>query len=106
MLALAARAQKLIKATLFSPVTSVGSACSNLHARQAFSNTDIIILIVLLLLLLLLQKTRPLLGPSALDPTFGSFYLTRTSFTSRESVSLVKVFRLERIVLVFIVWTQ
>jgi flagellar biogenesis protein FliO len=105
MLALAARAQKLIKATLFSPVTSVGSACSNLHARQAFSNTDIIILIVLLLLLLL-QKTRPLLGPIALDPTFGSFYLTRTSFTSRESVSLVKVFRLERIVLVFIVWTQ
>jgi hypothetical protein len=54
--------QKLIKATLFSPVTSVGSACSNLHARQAFSNTDIIMLIVLLVLLVL-QKTRPLLGP-------------------------------------------
>jgi hypothetical protein len=49
-------------------------------------------------------------GTMALDPTFGSFYLDRISFTLGESVSLVKVFRLfrlERIVLVvFSVWTQ
>ncbi len=55
---------------------------------------------------------RPdLLGPGTMawDPTFGSFYLIRTSFTLGEVISLVKVFRLfglERIVLVFRVWTQ
>jgi hypothetical protein len=40
---------------------------------------------------------------------FRKFYLLKTSFTLEELVSLVKVFRLlrlERIVLVFIVWTQ
>ncbi len=40
---------------------------------------------------------------------FWKFYLNRTHFTLGESVSLVKVFRLfrlERIVLVFRVWTQ
>jgi hypothetical protein len=40
---------------------------------------------------------------------FWKFYLIRTSFTLGELVSLVKVFglfRLERIVLVFTVWTQ
>jgi hypothetical protein len=58
-----------------------------------------------------------LLGPAptetgtniALDPTFGSFYLIRTSLTSSEPVSLMKVFRpfrLEWIVSVFRVWTQ
>ncbi len=36
-------------------------------------------------------------GTIALDPTFGSFYLTRTTFTSGEPVSLVKVFRLFRL---------
>jgi hypothetical protein len=48
-------------------------------------------------------------GTIALDPTFGSFTLIRTSFTLGEPVSLVKVFklfRLEHIVLVFGVWTQ
>jgi hypothetical protein len=30
----------------------------------------------------------------ALDPTFGSFTLLKTSFTLRELVSLVRVFRL------------
>ncbi len=48
-------------------------------------------------------------GTIALDPTFGSFTLLRTSFTLGELVSLVKVFklfRLEQIVLVFRVWTQ
>jgi hypothetical protein len=46
----------------------------------------------------------------ALDPTFGSFYLIKISFTLREPpASLVKVlrlFRLEQIVVVFRVWTQ
>ncbi len=40
---------------------------------------------------------------------FWKFYLIRTDFTSGEPISLVKVFRLfrlERIVLVFRVWTQ
>jgi hypothetical protein len=40
---------------------------------------------------------------------FWKFYLIRTDFTLSEPVSLVKVFRLfrlERIVLVFRVWTQ
>jgi hypothetical protein len=44
----------------------------------------------------------------ALDPTFERFYLIKTSFTSDELVSWVKVFRLFRlewIVLVFRVWT-
>jgi hypothetical protein len=55
------------------------------------------------------MKEGSLLGPApigtgtiALDPTFGSF-------TFLEPVSLVKVFRLfilERIVLVFRLWTQ
>jgi len=48
-------------------------------------------------------------GIIALDPTFGSFYLIKTGFTIDEPVSLVKVFRLfrlERIFLVFRVWTQ
>ncbi len=58
------------------------------------------------------QIMRPdLLGPGtmALDPTFGSSYLIRTSFTLRELVSLVivfRLFRLERIVLVLRVQTQ
>jgi hypothetical protein len=53
-----------------------------------------------------------LLGPGtiALDPTFESFTLLEpVFFTLGEPVSLVKVFRpfrLERIVLVFTVWTQ
>jgi hypothetical protein len=36
-----------------------------------------------------------LLGPGtiALDPTFGSFYLIKISFTLGEPASLVKVFR-------------
>jgi hypothetical protein len=40
-----------------------------------------------------------LLGPGtmALDPTFGSLYLIRTSFTLGELVSFVKVFRLFRL---------
>jgi len=43
------------------------------------------------------------LGPwtISLDPTFGKFYLIRFGFILGESVSLVKVFRLEWIVLVF-----
>jgi hypothetical protein len=43
-------------------------------------------------------------GTITLDPTFGHVYLTRTSFTLDELVSLLKVFRLfklEQIVLVF-----
>jgi hypothetical protein len=36
---------------------------------------------------------------------FWKFYLIRTDFALGELVSLVKVFRLERIFLVFRVWT-
>jgi len=45
----------------------------------------------------------------AFDPTFGKFYLIRTSFTLGELVFLVKVFTLfglEWIFLVFSLWTQ
>ncbi len=48
-------------------------------------------------------------GDYRLGSNFGKFYVTRTSFTLGELVSLVKVFRLfrlEGIVLVFRVWTQ
>jgi hypothetical protein len=59
---------------------------------------------------------RPCTGPCPhrdrdyrIGSNFGKFYLIRTNFTLGETVSLVKVFRLfrmERIFLVFRVWTE
>jgi hypothetical protein len=47
-----------------------------------------------------------LLDDYCIGSNFWKFYLIKTNFTLGEPVSLVKVFRLEQIVLVFRVWTQ